>query len=506
MSDDVQSPGEVPPAPPSPEWQRLHPGTILDDALQRIPNVLIGLFLIFTSGGGDAAIEIVQLAIGFAAIFPVVVRYLTGRYRVGTDVVQWRMGVFKKIHTDLPRNRIQTVDTRISVVGRMLGLESVIVSSAGGEAEIRIGLIDTPTANSIRAELAPDIRASDDLDVTATSVDAGTPDAYDSDDEVDLATHSASDLPRVVAVDVGRTFGLVVIAIVAGAFVTGLVTGVIGAGSLFLIVPLVLGAFGIARGIATEAIGFSSLLRADRIQVSRGILARSTLDAPLARVQGVTVKRSLVAQRIGTERISVDTADVSHEDPGSSGRNQTLVDPIAAAGTWRTWAATFLRGPTPEPQQFERVARVSLRRRWFAAARLALVIWVAIAVTGWAASRWIDMGDDTLFVSVALGVIALLSLGAVETLRYRNERWALGDDQVAFRGGALTTSLTAIPRVRTQGTVVKANWFQRRLGVADLVVDTASPTVGGSGRDLHLADAQHVASAVLASADEGGGV
>ena len=116
------------------------------------------------------------------------------------------------------------------------------------------------------------------------------------------------------------------------------------------------------------------------------------------------------------------------------------------------------------------------------------------------------MGDDTLLVSVALGVIALLSLGSVETLRYRNERWALGDDQVAFRGGALTTSLTAMPRVRTQGTVVKANWFQRRLGVADLIVDTASPTVGGSGRDLHLADAQHVASAVLASADEGGGV
>ena len=157
MSDDVQSAGEVPSAPTSPEWQRLHPGTILDDALQRIPNVLIGLFLIFTSGGGDAAIEIVQLAIGFAAIFPVVVRYLTGRYRMGTDVVQWRMGVFKKIHTDLPRNRIHTVDTRIRVVGRMLGLESVIVSSADGEAEIRIGLFDNPTANAIRAELAPDI-------------------------------------------------------------------------------------------------------------------------------------------------------------------------------------------------------------------------------------------------------------------------------------------------------------------------------------------------------------
>ena len=54
--------------------------------------------------------------------------------------------------------------------------------------------------------------------------------------------------------------------------------------------------------------------------------------------------------------------------------------------------------------------------------------------------------------------------------------------------------------------MIRANWFQRRLGVANIVVDTASPTVGGTGRDLHLGDAQDVAMAVLASADRDGGV
>ncbi|MGI9529460.1 MAG: PH domain-containing protein [Acidimicrobiia bacterium] len=487
-------------------WQRLHLGTILDDALQRIPSVLIGLFLIFTSGSGDAAFEFLQLAIGFAAIFPVVTRYLTGRYRVTPELLQWRVGVFKKVHVDLPRHRIQSVDTRISIVGRVLGLQSIVVSSAGGEGEIRIGLIRAPTADQLRTELSPDVDFVPQGERKGDGGFAQEPTEEPKGVEIELATLGASDLGRVVAVDAGRFFGLILIVVVGVAFIAGLAAGLIGAGSLFLIVPLIFGAFGIARGLATEAIGFSSRLVGDQIRVSRGILARSTLEAPLARVQGVTMKRSIVARSIGTERISVDTADVSDEGNRAPGRTQTLVHPIATEGTWRPWASVFLRGLPPEPSEFQRVARVSLRRRWFAAARFALAVWVVVALIGLAVAQPIDAHGWIQITAVAIGVIAPLTFGILETMRYRNERWALGDEQVAFRGGAVTTALTAIPRVRAQGALLRANWFQRRLGVANITVDTASPTVGGTGRDLHLADAEHVAVAVLASADEGGGV
>ena len=479
-------------------WHRLHPGTILDDALQRIPSVLIGLFLIFTSGGDDAVFEIVQMLIGFAAIFPVVVRYLTGRYRVGPELVQWRVGIFTKVQTDLPRYRIQSVDTRISIVGRVLGLQSVVVSSAGGEGEIRIGLIDAPTADGLRAELTPDI------DRNAEQDHAGEDEAT-APAETELAKLDASALPRVVAVDVGRVVALVALLIAGIGVLVGIATGLFGPGSIIFGLPLVVAGFGIGRGLATEAIGFSSGLRGDRIHVSRGILARSTLEAPLARVQGVTVKRTVVARRIDTERISVDTADVSDEGSRAPGQAQTLVHPIAARGTWRRWAASFLRSGVPDRDRFRRVARVSLRRRWLAVARLALGLWVALAFVTWLVSEWIDV-SVAAGIAIALGLLIPLGVGGVETLRYRTERWALGDDQVAFRGGAFTTTLVTIPRIRAQGTVISANWFQRRLGIADLTVDTASPTVGGSGRDLYLDDASGVAAAVLDSADHEGGV
>jgi putative membrane protein len=478
----------------------LHPGTILDDALQRIPNVLIGLFLILTSGGGDAAFELIQLAIGLAAIFPVVVRYLTGRYRLGPDVVQWRMGVFTKVHTDLPRRRIQSVDTRISVVGRVLGLESVVISSAGGEGEIRIGLIDTATADMLRTELTPDAeRPGPASGVVPSDVTAPV-------DDIELATLGASDLPRVIGVDVGRMLAIVGFGLFAAALLAGVVSGALGPGSLVFWLPSLLTVVGLGRGLLTEAIGFSSRLRGDRIRVARGILARSTFEAPLARVQGVTVKRSITARWLGMERISVDTADVSGEGSQAAGRNQTLVHPIAEQGTWRRWTPWFLRGAAPEPDLFRRVAPVSLRRRWFAVARFAIVVWLVAAVGAWLLTLRFDAVGLIRGVAVAVGILVPLALGVVETLRFRNERWALGDEQVAFVAGALTTTLVGIPRIRAQGALISANWFQRRLRVADLTVDTASPTVGGSGRDLHLADAETVARAVLASADAEGGV
>ena len=499
---DLPEPSEVPdPAIPEDQpWQRLHPGTILDDALQRLPNVAIGLFLILTSVGGDATEELIQLGLGVLALLPVVVRYLTGRYRLGSEVLQWRMGIVTKVHTDLPRHRIQSVDTRISVVGRMLGLESVVVSSAGGEGETRIGLVDAEAAARLRTDLQPAVAATDGAsaagDATRPAVTTAT----------ELARLSASDLPRVVGVEVGRIAGLVLLGMLAVAVGAGIVSGRLGFGSLVVVLPSVFAAFGLARGMMTEAVGFSSELRSDRLRVARGILARSTVEARLARIQGVTVKRTVVARRIGTERISVDTADVSDEGTNTAGRTQTLVHPIAPAGTWRPWASTFLRGRTPDPDRFRRVAPVSLRRRWLAVVRFALVWWIALVVVVLVARTGSSAEDLLRGVAIALGIIVPLWLGIIETLRYRNERWALGDDQVAFVGGALATTLVAIPRVRAQGALISANWFQRRLRIADLTVDTASPTVGGTGRDLHLDDASSVAAALLASADAEGGV
>lgn len=481
-------------------WQRLHPATIADDVLQRIPSVAIGLFLILTSGGRNALFELIQLTVGFGAVAPVVVRYLTGRYRVGPELLQWRVGVLKKVDTDMPRHRIQSVDTRINIIGRMFGLETVVISSAGGEGEITIGLVGAPEAHRLRAQLSPEavgVTGAEPVEGRSTEV-RGAPVIP----ETELAILTASDLPRVMLVNAGRLTGILGLIAISAAVVIGVSTGFLRPGQLLFFLPVLGGMFALGTGVATQAIGFSSRLYGDRIRVTRGIVTRTEFEAPLARVQGVTIRRSVPARRIGTEAISVDTADVSGRDAS----NQTLVHPIAPSGQWEEWVPLFLGAPVPDPGEFRRVAPVSLRRRWIAVARHAIVLWAVAGIVTWMLIQWIGRDRLAIGIAIAVAVLVPLASGVVETLRYRNERWALADKTVAFRHGALTMSLVIVPRVRTQGVLIRANWFQRRHGVANVSVDTASPSVAGEGRDLYLADAVTLAEGLLATIDEGGGV
>lgn len=481
-------------------WQRLHPATIADDLLQRLPRVAIGLFLILTSGGRDALFELIQLVVGFGALAPIVVRYLTGRYRVGPELLQWRVGVLKRVDTDMPRHRIQSVDSRINIIGRIFGLETVIVSSAGGEGEITIGLVDSPEANRLRTQLSPEavgVTVAEPVEGDSIAVRAAPVIL-----ETELATLNASDLPRVTLVNVARLMGILGLTAICAGVVIGISIELLRPWQLVYFLPVFAAMFALGAGIVTQAIGFSSRLHGDRIRVARGLVTRTKFEAPLARVQGVTIRRSIPARRIGTEAVSVDTADVS----GEGASKQTLVHPIAPVGQWKEWVPLFLAASVPDPGEFHRVAPVSLRRRWIAVARDAVVLGAVAGAVAWLLIQWIGRDQLVIGIAVAVAVVVPLASGLVETLSYRNERWALGDETVAFRHGAFTASLVIVPKVRIQGVLIRANWFQRRLGVANISVDTASPTVVGKGRDLYLTDAVTVADGLLAGIDEGGGV
>jgi len=344
---DPPTADESPPGPRSDDgegWQRLHPATIADDVLQRLPRVAIGLFLILSSGGGDARFELVQLAVGFGALAPVVVRYLTGRYRVGSELLQWRVGVVKKVETDMPRHRIQSVDTRINIVGRIFGLETIVVSSAGGEGEITIGLVTSLEASRLRTQLSPG--AVGEAAIEAVEGDSTEVRAAPVIPEIELATLNASDLPRVTMVNVARLFGILALVALSAGVVIGIVTEFLGPSDTVYFLPALVALFALGAGLANQVIGFSSRLHGDRIRVARGIVTRTKFEAPLARVQGATIRRSIAARRIGTEAISVDTADVSGKDASK----QTLVHPIAPAGQWKEWVPLFLGAPVPDPE------------------------------------------------------------------------------------------------------------------------------------------------------------
>ena len=66
---------------------------------------------------------------------------------------------------------------------------------------------------------------------------------------------------------------------------------------------------------------------------------------------------------------------------------------------------TFLRGETPAPDRFRRVAPVSLRRRWLAVLRTAIVWWLALFVGALAMGAWLDAETIVRGAAIALAVI-----------------------------------------------------------------------------------------------------
>lgn len=484
---------------PADEWRRLHPATILSDLVRRLPQVLVGVLLIVNSSGGNQLIDTLQLALGVLAIAPVIVRYVTARYCVDDSLLRWREGLVRRHTVDLPRDRIQSVDTRVDLIGRALGLETVVVSSAGGDSEVEIGLVGTDAAARLRSELQ---RRPAELDPDAIGVLPPPPAPPTT-----LAARSGGDLPRVIATASETESAIALIAAIWGALAALQLLGLLGDAALATWISLgtlatVILVVTTGTTLASRALGFSSEIQSRRVRVHQGILGRRSQEASLARVQGMTVRASPIARRLGTESVWVDTADVS----GGSGDEQLLIDAVAEVDRWRWWAPQLVGTAAPPDRELRRVAPISLRRRLIAATLNSLASMVVIAALAVLAVRLSDRPAVAWTLAGAAAIIVLVVRLGGAVLTYRNERWLIDDRDLLFVHGALNRTRTLVPRRRAQSVTMSANWFQRRLGVRSVRVDTAAPSIVGAARDLHRADAEALTDAVIATVDQSGGV
>jgi putative membrane protein len=125
------------------------------------------------------------------------------------------------------------------------------------------------------------------------------------------------------------------------------------------------------------------------------------------------------------------------------------------------------------------------RRRWTRATVPAAVVAIAAVISAYAATWWL-----------VLVAVAALAAGA----GLAHDRWlglghALVDDHLVARSGSLDRRREALHTPSVIGWNYRATWFQRRVGLTDLVATTA----GGRQRvrvlDLDETDATALAAA-----------
>ena len=212
----------------------------------------------------------------------------------------------------------------------------------------------------------------------------------------------------------------------------------------------------------------------------RGLLQRYSGSIPVEKVQSVTVTANPLQRLLGYAGLWVETAGYGPDS--DSGGSQSAV-PLAEQGRVHRFTETLTGVESP---RFRSPPELARRRYLVRYAIVATVIVAgAFAVTRVTAlERWY------------LAVVVFLAVPPAAQLKYVNLGYFVGEDHLVVRHGFWKRRTTVIPYYRIQTISTRRSIFQRRLGLASLVVDTASsqtfswspPTI----YDVDLEDARGV--------------
>ncbi len=457
--------------------QRLHPLTLLFEALRvarafLIPALIVG----FTAGDGVERFALWTLAVlAVPAIFRSVVKYATYRYRVTGDELLIQSGLLHKHRRIIPLDRVQNIDTSQSALQRLFGMAELRVETASGDsADATLTVLARDRAEAVRAELLRRRRA----------VEAGVEPGGEMPEPPPVRTVARLSLGQLallgatsnrVGIIAAALFGLLQFALQLGidipepavdpeeavaAFSAVMWTLIaLAVITFFLVIGWVLSIV----TVTLEYFGFTLERTEHEIQKHYGLLSRRQATVLLRRVQAVRVEESVVRRWLGLTAMRVESAG-AELGARQQGRVEAFLPLASLADVPRLVREVF------RDLDFGalRILPVHPRARLRAAIRYTVpLLLLTVALSAWRGADWLWL----------LGLVPLTLFGA--HLHYRHLGYALAPGYVIARSGFWTRITWMVPLHKIQTLHVVESPFQRRHGLATLIVDTA---VGG-GQD-----------------------
>ncbi len=251
---------------------------------------------------------------------------------------------------------------------------------------------------------------------------------------------------------------------------------------------------------------FVARRRGERIEVSWGLLSRSTRAVELSRVQVVRVHQSLIRRLSGYAQIVVHTVGAGAQAEGQeSASTGVVVHPCIKLREVDAWLADMLpefAGVCEAAPSLDRLPAQALRRTL-----LRGVYWTAfVAVTALAVTLVVrrvgplgetqPFADVTVWALWALAALVLVWGSFVRVLGWRLRRVGTGGDDrlLITRSGALQRTVSAVSRTKLQSVTTSQTPFQRRARVATLITRTAcvSATYDPGMRDVSVQTADRL--------------
>ncbi len=471
------------------EWQRLDPRNLLLDPVKALGQFLVPALIAFVGlssrDGGMPWWALPVVVVG--AVVLGVLPWLTTSWRVTGSQFQKRTGLLNRTTSTAPLDRVRSVDLESSLLHRVLGLAKVQIGTGVDDDRIVLDAISRERAAELRAGLLARRQGV----VPTTTDPAGDPDL--------VAAPAAPVAPPVPEAELAAIdwswlrfapFSLARLVLLAG--LVGLLAQFaddlpfldqehlssgwrwVTSFAIWLVVGIVI-VVALAGWIAVSVTGYvvqwwdMRLTRGQgSLHLTAGLFTTRSISVEETRVRGVEMREPLLLRAVGGGELSTLATGVGSEGvtrilPPCPRQVCVCVGDEVLAEPGRLTAPITAHGPAARRRSLVREARGVL-----VLAALA-VLPVVLADADWLG--W--------WLPALLLVVGLPASVAVAEASYRHLGHALVPDPGA--ASHLVVGHPEAARVRTVletdgiiGWVVTETWFQRRVGLADLVATTAA--------------------------------
>lgn len=491
MTPEV-TPGADPAVDPDPtEWQRLDARNLLLDPVKALGQFLVPALIAFvglsTSRDDGMPWWAVPLVVLGAVVFGVL-PWLTTSWRVTATQFQKRTGLLNKTTSTAPLDRVRSVDLEASLLHRVLGLSKVQIGTGVDDDRITLDAVSRERAAELRTHLLA--RRQGGVPTAAAAaptvdgpVDGPVAPAAPRDPEAELAAIDWSWL-RFAPFSLTRLVLLAGFVGLLGQFGDDLPFldqehlsdgwQWVRSFAIWILVPFVL-LGGLTTWVLLAVTGYvvqwwdMRLTRGQgSLHLTAGLFTTRSISVEETRVRGVEMREPLLLRAVGGGELSTLATGV-----GSEGVTRIL--PPCPRQVCVDVGDEVLARPgrlaTPLTAHGSVARRRAHVRRVLGVVDLAVLAVLLVVLTdvswlGW----WLPL-------VIVVGGLPVGAVVAETSYRHLGHALAPHDDEPSH----LVVGHPQVARVRTVletdgiiGWVLTESWFQRRLGLADLVATTAA--------------------------------
>lgn len=481
----------------------LHPATLwlplLSVLLRTLLPVVVGSYFI----GLREAVLVAFIFVMLPAAVGNIIRYATFTYTIERGELVIRSGLFSRQERRIPLERIQDTEVRRDLLERVFGVATVEVKTAGTEElEASLEVISVVEADRFKAamvgrqlgmEARPGVLEQQEetlchMEIKDLALGGATSNMVAS--VAGLVGTIAyfifffrlgSDMEEKIgsSVQFGRWSGFPP-ELFSDVPVLGPVADFLMGETLFQALILVSGGFLIAMARYVIRYYDYRLIGAGEMLIRRfGLFTRREASLSRRRVQALMLEEGLLRRWFGLTAIRADSAGNRGEE-GDEDKREVLVPVLD-----RQRALEIIGRVMPELETAAPPWNGISPRAVFRGSR-----------KGWALLLLL-----TLQTAVAVGWPALVWIPAFPLVYYLNYQWFRNTgywfDEAHFvsRRGWLNRKTLYLPVKNIQNVSVRQTWFDRRLQLATLSVDTAGQTNTGGGawiRNLPVSEAHRI--------------